>query len=168
VCAFLPVRGEPLWLVRAFVGDPGRWLPDAAHSGPDTWTMTLRAGAWAHRVETQLGDPWRSGLSRWRSLSWDPVPSDDRDGWPVGRLLPSLDGELGLYTSDGDITLVLDGRYRPPGGAVGAAIDRVALHRVARGTTERLLSDIAGHLVAEAGLLAALDVPAPARSTAGA
>lgn len=151
--AFLPTLGDPVGLIRTFTGDPGLWLPEARQIGPDRWTMSVRAGAWSRRVEAHVGAHWRAGRTNWRALSWDPV-SEESDRWPIERLLPSLDGEIGLHVTDTDATLMLDGRYRPPGGAVGVAIDRAALHLVARSTADRLLADVAARLSSEATVLA--------------
>jgi hypothetical protein len=158
VRSFLPVPGDPGPLCRAFVDDPARWLPDARHTGPDTWAVTLRAGSWSRPVEMHLGAPWRVGASHWRTVSWEPVSEDGERG-PMDRLLPSLEGELGIHVLDGLVTLVLDGRYRPPGGPVGTALDGVALQRVARTTVERLLADLAARLSAESLMRPTLEVP---------
>jgi hypothetical protein len=158
VRSFLPVSGDPTALRRAFVGDPTRWLPDARHVGPDRWTLTVRAGQLSRTVEARLGAPWRAGGSQWRSLSWDPVVAAD-EGGTADRLLPSFDGELGLHVLNGVVTLMLDARYRPPGGPVGAALDGVALQRVARATVERLLADVAARLTAESLLTTEAAVP---------
>ena len=148
VRSFLPVPGDPTQLARAFADDPGRWLPGARQRGPQVWTVTLRAGSWSRDVELHLGTPWRVGSSQWRSMTWQPVSGDGEPG-AVDRLLPSLEGELGLHVLDGLATLVIDGRYRPPGGPVGTALDGVALQRVGRTTVERLLADLAARLSAE-------------------
>lgn len=152
--AFLPVSGDPPALRRAFVADPGRWLPEARPVGPDRWAFTVHAGQLSQRVEARVGSAWRVGGSQWRSLSWDPASEQPAT---LERLLPSLDGELGLHVLDGLVTLVLDARYRPPGGALGATLDDLALHRVARGTAERLLAAIAARLTAESVLAVDLD-----------
>jgi hypothetical protein len=56
-----------------------------------------------------------------------------------------------LLLSDTDrATLIIDARYQPPGGLIGAAADAVALHRIARLTGERLLQDIGRGLMAAA------------------
>jgi hypothetical protein len=150
---FLPVVGDAAALADAFTGDPGRWLPSARRDGPDRHLLTLHAGSFTRTVTATLGSPWRAGATRWRTLAWDPVP-ELGDAAPVDRLLPSLDGELGLHLQPaGRVTLVLDARYHPPGGPVGAAVDLVALHRVARGTVERFLEDVTAMLSAEAMLL---------------
>lgn len=158
VRSFLPVAGDPGQLRRAFTGDPGRWLPGARAKGPEVWTVTLRAGSWSRNVDLHLGAPWRVGEGQWRTLSWEPVAHDGEPG-AVDRLLPSLEGELGLHVLDGITTMVLDGRYTPPGGPVGTALDGVALQRVARTTVERLLADLASHLSAESLLLPSDPIP---------
>ena len=148
VRTFLPLAGPPAALVVAFGADPARWLPDARRAD-DAWFVKLRAGSLARTVRARIGSPWQAGATSWRSLTWDPVP--DR-GAPraLDRLLPTLDGELGLHLDPGGrTTLILDARYRPPGGVLGAAVDAVGLHRVARETVERLLEEIGARLSAE-------------------
>jgi hypothetical protein len=152
VHAFLPVAGHPDGLRAAFVADPGRWLPDARCTGSDRWTMTVRAGQLSRTVTARVSAPWRAGQTHWRSLSWDPT-GEDVEPIPVERFLPTLDGELGLHLAPAGASLMLDSRYRPPGGAVGAALDSVALHRVARATLDRLLADVATRLGAQARLV---------------
>jgi hypothetical protein len=153
VRAFLPVPGEPSELREAFVGDPGRWLPSVRQVGPDRWVVLVTGWQIVRPVEVHLGTPWRTGKSCWRSLSWDPTAGSVGEG-PAAKLLPALDGEIGLHELGGCATLLFEGRYRPPGGPVGAAADAVALHRVAQTTIERLLADITARLCAE-GLLVA-------------
>jgi hypothetical protein len=153
VRTFLPVVGQPAALAAAFEDDPQRWLPAARRVGSDTWTLTLRAGALARTVSAVIGRPWRAGSTRWRTLTWDPI-ADDGDATAVDRLLPSLDGELGLHIEpSGRTTLVLGARYQPPGGAFGDAVDAVALRRLARLTVERFLEEVSARLAAEALLI---------------
>lgn len=150
VRTFLPVVGDSVALGRAFDGDPHRWLPTARQEGPDTWRLTAHAGSLSRPILVTIGSPWRAGRTHWRSLSWDPVDTDGESS-TVSRLLPSLDGEVGLHLRrGGPATVVLDARYHPPGGSVGAAVDVLALSRVARGTVERFLEEVAAKLAAEA------------------
>lgn len=148
VRSFLPVSGSPDELWEAFAADPTRWLPDARRAGPESCLMTVRAGQLSRVVEARVGPPWRTGSSIWRSMSWEPS-SDARDGVPLERLLPSFDGEIGLHAIRGVATLVVDAQYRVPGGPLGEALDAAALQRVARGTIDRLLADVASRLTAE-------------------
>lgn len=154
---FLPLAAPPDGLVAGFRTDPARWLPDARRDG-DAWTIVLRAGALSRVVRVAVGAPWQAGDTTWRTLSWDPVPVRS-EPVPMERLLPTLDGELGLHRDPGGrTTLVLDARYRPPGGALGAAVDAMALHRVARDTVERFLGEVGPRLAAEAQHLDVGDV----------
>jgi hypothetical protein len=161
---FLPVPGDPEAVASAFGADPLRWLPQARREGPGRYLMVLHAGALTREVRARVGQPWKAGATRWRSVVWDPL-TEPGEPSATDRLLPSFDGELGLHLQNrGRVTLILDGRYRPPGGALGAAADAALLHRVARGTTERFLEDLAARLAAEALLVADADAHARAVS----
>jgi hypothetical protein len=111
----------------------------------------VHGGGFTRTVVAAVGAPWPSGTTTWRSLTWD--PSDEPDGaGPLARWLPSFDAELGLHVAAGPaVTLVLDARYRPPGGPLGAVADGVVLQRVARGTIQWLLAEVAGRLAAGPG-----------------
>ena len=143
--SFLPLIGDAGALHRALSRPPGDYLPESRHIGEDRWTMVLRGAGMARTVVARVGEPWWAGSTQWRALSWEPL-ADREDPERVARLLPSLDGELGLHASDDTVSLVLDARYRPPGGPLGTALDTIALHRVARYTVDRLLAEIAARL----------------------
>ncbi len=143
---FLPINGEATATVARFTTDPSGWLPDARRVGPDRWTAPVTGLGIDRPVEIVVGSPWCLGTTWWRTFSWRPLPTS-YDPVPVDRLLPVLNAELGLVVQRiGHLTLVLDGRYHPPGGAVGAAIDAVALSRVARRTVAVTLRAIADGL----------------------
>ena len=143
VRAFQPVSGPTDLLHELFVADP-HWLPDAERLDGGRWAMNLHGGGFTRTVTAHLGQPWSAKTTLWRSLSWDPVRKDGpRSGRFVERLLPTFDGELGLHLADPATSLVLDGRYQPPGGELGASLDEIALHRLAQNTVQRLLADIA-------------------------
>lgn len=163
VRTFLPAVGDPAALARAFDGDPQRWLPAARQEGSDSWRITAQAGSLSRPVLATVGSPWRAGRTRWRTLRWDPV-HDEGGTTGLDRFLPSLDGELGLHLRrGGPSTLLLDARYHPPGGSVGAAVDALALSRVARDTVERFLEEVVARLTAEALLLGH---PTPSQTSA--
>ncbi len=150
VQAFLPVSGDANALARAFASNPQRWLPEPRREGVDTWRIRVHAAGFSRAVVVTVGDVWQAGSTCWRTVRWDPLLEDGQPG-TIDRVLPSFDGELGLgRLRPGACTLVLDGRYAPPGGAVGMALDTVALHRVARWTAERLVADVAAGVSAEA------------------
>ncbi|MEX0869643.1 MAG: hypothetical protein WD011_08215 [Nitriliruptoraceae bacterium] len=158
VQAFLPVSGGINPLLAAFGQDPGRWLPHARRDGAQRWTVPLHAGAISRTVIVAVGLPWRAGSTTWRTIAWDPEP-EEHDALHVDRFLPSFDGEIGLAvasgtgSTSGSATLIIDGRYAPPGGMLGQALDAVALHRVAQGTVERFLAEVASQLTAESLLV---------------
>lgn len=148
---FLPVPGDPAATLAAFRNEPMRWLPQA-RLGERGLTSTVRAGGMSRSVLVRVGEPWVVGATHWRSLRWDPLNDDEGPG-RTDRLLPAFDGELGLHVLEpGRITLILDGRYVPPGGSVGAALDGVAMGRVAQRSLERFLEDLAANLQQRAGL----------------
>ncbi len=157
--AFQPLDGPADALVTAFAGDPADWLPDARSRPSGGWLMTVHGASWSREVHAVLGEPWGVTRTTWRALSWEPVSLIGATT-TVNRMLPPLDGELGIHVDgSGRTTLILDARYLPPGGLLGAAADTVALHRLARRTGQRLLQDVG------AGLLrAAADVPSDRHS----
>jgi hypothetical protein len=66
---------------------------------------------------------------------------------PGGGLFPVLDADLELVRAGPQSTwLTLNGAYRPPLGALGQALDRAILHRVASATVRGFLSSIAAGL----------------------
>lgn len=142
---FQPLDGDAGTFGAAFEGDAVAWLPSASATG-DAVRMTVRAGGVERPVRATLGAPWHAARTTWRALSWEPVAGDADAAVPV-RALPTLDGELGLHVDDaGRSTLVLDARYQPPGGLLGAAVDAMALHRIARLTGANLLRDVGAAL----------------------
>lgn len=133
----------------ALCGDPAGWLPPPARpQGLGVHRTRLHVGPLHHDVDLHVGAPWQDGSATWRALTWVPTggPTD-----PVAPAhgLPTFAGELGLLrrpTPDRPAGLVLSGTYEAPGGIVGATLDRVGLHRVARATLLALLEHIRGAL----------------------
>jgi hypothetical protein len=139
---FQPLDGDATSLVASFATDPHAWLPEAERRLDGGWRLTVHGASWSREVQAFLGQPWTVTRTTWRSLSWEPVSSTS-DTATVNRMLPPLDGELGIHVDgSGRATLILDARYLPPGGMLGAAADAVALNRLARRTGQRLLRDI--------------------------
>ena len=73
--------------------------------------------------------------------------------WKATRaaaLFPSMEAVLTIYALSKDETqLDLRGEYRPPLGALGAAVDTIALGRLADASVHRFVADIAARLSAE-------------------
>lgn len=136
------VHSRPLEV--AFLGDPGAWLPrPARRNGFDTWLVTVHAGPVDRTVDCFVGGPWTVETITWRHLQWRPYPHED--GVP-GWLLPVLVGDLGLLREPPTATLVLSARYKPPVGTLGAAVNTVAMHRVAHASARRFLDEVASRL----------------------
>lgn len=142
ITEFLPVKGDPAALQQVFADDPGLWLPAPHHLGNDRWRTVVHGAGFIKPVVAHVIPAWRSGSTLWRRLSWEALV-DEREPERVARYLPTMDGELGLHAVAGRSSLVLEASYQPPGGALGATLDALALRRVARQTTERFLAAIA-------------------------
>ena len=62
-------------------------------------------------------------------------------------LFPRMDADLMLATLGPDASqLSLRGSYRPPMGAVGRALDRMLMHRVAESSVKGFVDRIAGSI----------------------
>jgi hypothetical protein len=71
---------------------------------------------------------------------------------PGGGLFPALDADIRLVpAADQTTLLVLEGVYRPPLGALGIALDRAALDRVAAATIRNFLGRLAAGITSPAG-----------------
>jgi hypothetical protein len=63
------------------------------------------------------------------------------------HLFPLMDAELLLYPlTPTETQLDFLGRYQPPLGILGGAIDAVVGHRIAEASVHRFVSDVAAHL----------------------
>ncbi|MBV8432387.1 MAG: hypothetical protein JO244_14570 [Solirubrobacterales bacterium] len=63
---------------------------------------------------------------------------------PGGGLFPVLDADMRLVRSgERAVVLTMSGVYRPPLGAVGQALDRAILHRVAAATIRDFVAQVA-------------------------
>jgi len=159
---FQPLEGSAGALTAAFAAEPSQWLPETAPDAAGDLILIVHAGSLARRVRARVGQAWHVTRTSWRSVSWEPVTVTE-DQTSINRMLPALDGELGLHVDEsGRATLVLDARYLPPGGFLGAAVDAVALHRLARQTGQRFLEDVG---VGLSRLASQRDAPEHANST---
>jgi hypothetical protein len=63
------------------------------------------------------------------------------------RLFPLMQAELSVYAlTAAETQLDLLGRYRPPLGALGKALDAIAGHRIAEACVHQFLADVAEYL----------------------
>jgi hypothetical protein len=85
---------------------------------------------------------------------------------PGGGLFPVLDADLTMAPDGERITiLTLAGVYRPPLGALGAALDRAILHRVASATIRAFLAQVAGRITGQPSANGAGTRPPPGASS---
>jgi hypothetical protein len=90
-------------------------------------------------VEVELGEVFDGNGVVSIPLRWKAT-------WPSAAF-PGFDGELELTRMiDGSAELWLLGRYQPPLGAVGRALDRTVLHTVANDGVRQLLDTMASRL----------------------
>jgi len=126
----------------AAVADCGR-LASASGAAYGNWGKALaRVGpmgsvrAVSRLVEVRYRELTEHGNSAALTLRWEAVG-------PGGGLFPVLDADLTLAPyGDARSLLALAGVYRPPLGPVGAALDRVILHRVADVTIQGFLNQV--------------------------
>jgi len=104
----------------------------------------------------RVGVPGLSKLVRVqvRELAWTDQSAGLAIRWeatgPGGGLFPVLDADLTLAPiGDRATILALAGAYRPPLGAMGAALDRAILHRVASATIRAFLGQVARRIAGQ-------------------
>jgi hypothetical protein len=118
-----------------------------------------RAEALAASLKVDVG-PLEIGTD----IAIELVGMEEREEGPIGRtpttfirlrwkaaraaaLFPSMDAEIIVYPlSRGETQLELHGRYSPPMGAVGSALDSLVGHRIADASVHRFITDVAGFL----------------------
>jgi hypothetical protein len=133
--------------------DPGRIFERA------TTSAARRAHAVAANLKVGLG-PLEIGTD----VAIETLAVEERDEGPAGRtpttliklrwkaarvpaLFPSMDAQLIVYPLSKDETQIeLHGRYTPPLGPVGNALDSLVGHRVADASVHRFVTDVASLL----------------------
>jgi hypothetical protein len=127
-----------------------------------TKSATGRAHALAANLKVDMG-----ALEIGTDVAIEVLASEERDEGPVGRtrttfvklrwtaaraaaLFPSMEAELIVYPLSKDETQIeLHGRYTPPLGAIGSALDSLVGHRVADASVHRFVTDVASLLRGE-------------------
>lgn len=138
------------------------WLGDAV----DCATAGDDVPSDVRRFQVDLGLPASSGSSRlvFRKAACvdlgrvERVPGGWRMSidWRAASLAPLFPVFGGQLTRSAD-TLVLEGEYAPPGGELGAAVDRALLNIAARKTAVWVLGLVAGALDSATSHTASLD-----------
>ena len=124
-----------------------------------TTSATRRAHALAANLKVGLG-----ALEIGTDIVIEVLGVEEREEGPAGRtrttfiklrwkgaraagLFPSMEAEVIVYPLSKDETQVeLHGRYTPPLGAVGGALDSLIGHRVADASVHRFVTDVASLL----------------------
>jgi len=132
---------------------PEVWVPGLARDAEDGGEHLLVEVGFPvddHRVgkevQIELGTPFRIPSKTILPLTWTATGP--------GRLFPSLEADLEIAALGQSRTqLSISARYLPPLGAVGRALDRALLHRVAEATLKDFLDRVGERLGAETGAL---------------
>jgi hypothetical protein len=131
---------------KAVTRSPDTWIPDLAHETNEAGRRLLAEVGFGERgrldrtIEIRFGEPIRISSKTILPIRWSAVRSN--------ALFPSLDADLEVAPIGPRITqLALSARYEPPLGALGRAIDRALLHRVAEATLKDFLDRVAAALM---------------------
>jgi hypothetical protein len=90
------------------------------------------------KVEEEVGDVVSTPATR-LLLEWEAAT--------LPRLFPLMKAELSIYPLTATETqLDFSGRYEPPFGVAGKAINAIVGHRIAEVSVHRFVSDVAGYL----------------------
>jgi hypothetical protein len=122
---------------------PERWLPGILEAAEDRGTRLLADVGFAFgddrrldkQVEVVIGRPYRIPAKTLIPITWTATGNE--------RLFPSLEGDLELAAlGERRSQLSISARYKPPLGAVGRALDRALLHRVAEASVKDFLDRV--------------------------
>lgn len=111
-----------------------------AYSHETTHLMRVGVGGLSKLVRVQVRELARTDTSAGLAVRWEATGPGD-------GLFPVLDADIRLAPAGERATLLtMAGSYRPPLGAVGDALDRTILHRVAAATIRRFLAQLAAQI----------------------
>ncbi|HET7421673.1 MAG TPA: hypothetical protein VFL27_14940 [Candidatus Dormibacteraeota bacterium] len=130
-------------LERRLRAGPEAWLPGfSVEAGKVTCELWFeQAGRRiSRRVELEAGPVQRFAYGVTVHVRWKAARHPE--------LYPAFDGHLRLEARrQAGSMLRLDGRYTPPGGRLGATVDRAVMHHVAQSSVNDLLARVAERLV---------------------
>jgi len=131
---------------RGLVSDPDAWVPALARTASAHGEQLLTEVGFGreHRVATEVeisfGEPVRIATKTILPMSWAAAASP--------RLFPALEADLEVAAlGPSRAQLSMSARYAPPFGALGRALDRALLHRVAEATLKDFLDRVGRALV---------------------
>jgi hypothetical protein len=126
----------------ALLADPATWLPGLVEETDEAGVHRLTSvgfGLGLHfrkRVEVEIDEPLQVPGRTVVPLRW----TTGAEHSP----LPAMEGDLELAPfGPGASHLAMSGRYTPPYGGLGEALDRALLHRVAEATVRDFVQRVA-------------------------
>jgi hypothetical protein len=138
---FVELAGDRDRIERVVLDTPETWLPTLATSANHRGDRLLAEVGFgddvriARTVALTVGTPTRMPAKTVIPLGWSA-------SGPAG-VFPALDADLEIAPlEDGRCQLAISARYEPPLGAVGRAIDRAVLARVAEATVKDFLDRV--------------------------
>jgi hypothetical protein len=144
------------WLAGASGDAYGKWGRDLARVGPLGSAPGVSRLVDVRFRDVVVHERWAVLALRWEAAGTG------------GGLFPVLDADITVAPHGESRTLLaIAGAYRPPLGAVGAALDRAVLHRVAVATVQGFVTRIGQAVADPAGATApeaAVDAPRWLRS----
>ena len=145
---FVELPMEASRVERLLTSAPETWVPDLAkraNHGGDRLLAEVGFGdrvRIARTVTIEFGRPITMAMKTVVPLRWTASGASG--------LFPSLDADLEVAPLSHDRTqLAIGARYEPPLGAVGRAIDRAVLFRVAEATLKDFLDRVAARMTAD-------------------
>jgi len=152
---FVELPMDPDRVEDALLRDPHSWLPGLASEANFQGDILLAEVGFgddirmARTVAIELGDPVKMPSKTVVPIRWTAVGASG--------LFPALDADLEIAPLDAHRTqLAMSARYVPPLGALGRAIDRAILFRVAEATLKDFLDRVRDSLLTQPE-----DVPRP-------
>jgi hypothetical protein len=135
---------------RTLLRSPQDWVPGLAQDAQAKGQLLLAEVGFGppgrrveKRVQIELGSPFRLASKTVLPMTWQATGPES--------LFPSLEADLEVAALSRDRTQVaISARYVPPLGAVGRAIDRTLLHRVAEASVKDFLDRTGEALLAQA------------------
>jgi hypothetical protein len=145
----LPIASERV--EAALTRSPDAWLPGLAKEANHRGDVLLAEVGFGddvriqRRVAIELGKPVTMPTKTVVPLRWQAAGA--------AGLFPALDADLEIAPLGPHRTqLAMSARYTPPLGALGRAIDRALLHRVAEATLKDFLDRVREAVLVEAGV----------------
>lgn len=144
---FVELAMEPAKVESALLSDPENWLPGIAGRANRRGDELLADVGFgedvrvARTVAIEFGAPVHTPTKTVLPLRWTATGA--------AGLFPALDADLEIAPLSPERTqLAISARYLPPLGALGRAIDRAVLFRIAEATVKDFLDGVAKALTA--------------------